>query len=134
MNIPSEKARLHSALEMQFGAAAGWDLKIRAAHAQLMTLQSMAPSCYRAYMEAAVQAIYDEAACAWPIPRMSSDFLQRAVNRRFPEAHDPEVDLAWSITYGLEILLGVDDYRRLIRAALEACAVTPEQNLAAVTR
>lgn len=133
MNVTPEEARLHSALEMQFGPAASWDLKIRAAHAQLVTLQSMAPSCYRAYMETVVQAIYDEAARAWLIPRMANHFLQRAVNRRFPDAHDPEVDLTWSITHGLEILLGRDDYRRLIRAALEACAIAPEQNLAAAT-
>ncbi|MFF9118229.1 hypothetical protein ACF09Y_21965 [Streptomyces massasporeus] len=107
------------ALQKIHGPCDMWPVKIKAAHAQLIHLESLAPHVYAPALQCAVEATYSEAAqpSRW-------DFLgwqrQRAFERCFGKGPDPAVDVAFLTCRFLVDLLGPEQYRAFVSAAWEA--------------
>ncbi|MFB7868099.1 hypothetical protein [Streptomyces sp. NPDC056069] len=119
---------LTRALEYRLGPAGQWSLKIRAAHAQLTTMQKLMGDDYRPFLSLARKAIAEHREAKYHAVHVTFDRRRHLGLLLYPEGRlnqTTTLQVGWALNYSLELLLDDKEYETLIEAAITAATPAP---------
>lgn len=120
---------LTKALETHFGPARHWSIRVKAAATYLRNLRYVTgwnipepdDDVYGGFLACVVEALDErETGSVRRQGLLINDSLGRAQMRRFGQAPDEAVDVAWHTTLAAHGILGNDDFSTFMRAAASA--------------
>jgi hypothetical protein len=132
MNDPMDDllyaGHLTEALEKHFGPARHWSIRVKATATYFRNLRYVTEwnipgpgnDAYGAFVACVVEALDERQTRSARRTYLINDYLGRALMRRFGQAPDEAVDVAWHTTLAAHGILGDDDFGTFMRAAASA--------------